>query len=174
LRQHDPDSYCIRLDHNSYCINAELSLWIDVVEFERHAQAGLRWEAATEFQKAIAEYGVAESLYQGDFLEEDLYEEWTDFQRQHLHQLYLQITDRLSEIYMRQGEHANAIALCQRILARDKCHEPAHRRLMQCYLAQGQRHLAIHQFHICQEALRSEVNLLPSQETVLLYRRIHS
>jgi len=174
LRQHDPSFYCIHLDHNSYCINPELSVWIDFVEFEHHAQAGRKWEAVDELQKAIAEYGVAESLYLGDFLEEDPYEEWTGSQRQHLQHCYLQMTDRLSEMYMQQGEHANTIALCQRILARDKCHEPAHRRLMQCYLAQGQRHLAVHQFHVCEETLKSGVNLPLSEETLLLYKQIHT
>jgi DNA-binding SARP family transcriptional activator len=120
----------------------------------------------------MTEYGVAEGLYQGDFLEEDLYEDWPKVQREHIRAAYLDIADRLSEYYIQQGEHTAAIALCQKTLVRDNCHEEAHRRLMRCYLAQGQRHLAVRQYQTCTQALREELDLTPSEETVELYQRI--
>jgi len=43
---------------------------------------------------------------------------------------------------------------------------------MQCYLGQGQRHLAVRQYQTCVEALREELDLTPAEETVALYRRI--
>ncbi|MBE9508352.1 MAG: tetratricopeptide repeat protein [Chloroflexi bacterium] len=86
--------------------------------------------------------------------------------------MYLDIADRLSEYYVGQGEYTAAIALCRKILARDNCREEAHCRLMRCYLAQGQRHLAVRQYQTCVEALKEELDLAPSEETVALYRRI--
>jgi DNA-binding SARP family transcriptional activator len=78
----------------------------------------------------------------------------------------------LSEYYVQQAEYTAAIALCRKVLAQDNCYEEAHRRLMQCYLAQGQRHLAVRQYQTCMQALREELDLTPSEETVALYRCI--
>ena len=52
------------------------------------------------------------------------------------------------------------------------CNEEAHRQLICCYLAQGQRHLALRQFLMCLTALKEELNLSPSPETQALYQRI--
>jgi DNA-binding SARP family transcriptional activator len=43
---------------------------------------------------------------------------------------------------------------------------------MESYLAYGQRQLAIRQFHVCVETLRSELDIIPSEKIEALYRRI--
>jgi DNA-binding SARP family transcriptional activator len=149
-----------------------MELWLDFKEFARYAQAGRRLEAAGQLSQAMAAYGIAEGLYQSDFLEEDIYEDWPSLQREHIRNLYLDVVDRLSEYYVRRGEYTAAIALCQKVLTQDDCCEEAHRRLMRCYLAQGQRHLAVRQYQTCVQALNEELGLTPSEETVALYRRI--
>jgi DNA-binding SARP family transcriptional activator len=45
---------------------------------------------------------------------------------------------------------------------------------MRCYLAQGQRHLALRQYQMCTETLRQELDLGPSVETEQLYQSIAS
>ena len=139
-------------------LNSEIAIWLDFEEFEKHVQTGRQLEDAGRLAEAVAEYSIAEGLYQGDFLVEDLYEDWPSLQRQHLRNLYLDIADRLSAYYVQQREYTAAIALCQKILAKDNCYEEAYRRLMQCYLAQEQRHLAVEQrrlqlFHFLLEFL---------------------
>jgi two-component SAPR family response regulator len=139
LRRGVPDLKPIQFRRDCYLFNPEMVLWLDFEEFEKHVLAGQRLAAAGQLAEAMAEYSIAEGLYQGDFLEEDLYEDWPSVKREHLRSLYLDIVDLLSEHYVQQGEYAAAIALCQKILAKDNCYEAAYRRLMQCYLAQGQR-----------------------------------
>jgi len=131
-------------------------------------------EDAGRVAEAMTEYSIAEGLYQGDFLEENLYEDWPSLPREHLRNLYLDIADRLSAHYLQQREYTAAIALCQKILVRDNCQEEAYRQLMQCYLGLGQRHLAIRQYQTCVQALKEELDLPPSEETVALYQRITS
>jgi DNA-binding SARP family transcriptional activator len=172
LRRDQSDFQHIRFQDDCYLLNPEMDVWLDFKEFEKHAQAGQRFEAAGRFEEAMAEYGVAEGLYQGDFLEEDLYEDWPRVQRDHMRSTYLDIVDRLSEYYEGRREYTTAIALCQKVLAQDNCYEEAHLRLMQCYLGQGQRHLAIRQYQTCVQALNEELDLTPSEETVALYRHI--
>jgi DNA-binding SARP family transcriptional activator len=149
-----------------------VEIWLDFEEFEAHVQAARRLEAAGQVPEAMAQHGIAESLYTGDFLQEDLYEDWPSVQREHLRSAYLDSADHLSQAYLDRGEYAAAITLCQKILSLDRCYEEAHRRLMHCYAAQGQRHLAVHQYQTCVQAMREELDLEPSQETQALYRRV--
>jgi two-component SAPR family response regulator/uncharacterized membrane protein len=172
LRQDQPHLQPILFKQDCYLLNPDMVIWLDVEEFEKHVQAGRRREAAAQLAEAMAEYSVAEGLYQGDFFEEELYEDWPRARREYLRSMYLEIADRLSRQYVQQHEHTAAIALCQKILAKDNCYEKAYRQLMRCYLAQGQRHLAVRQYQTCVQALREELDLPPSEETVGLYRRI--
>jgi DNA-binding SARP family transcriptional activator len=149
-----------------------MPIWVDSIRFQEHVQAGQRLEAANQITEAMAQYGIAESLYQGDYLEEDLYEDWPAAERERLQRTYCDLTDRLSEYYVHQGEYSAAMALCHKVLSRDNCHEPAHRRLMRCYLAQGQRHLAVRQYQTCVEVLHEELDLGPSEETEALHQRM--
>jgi DNA-binding SARP family transcriptional activator len=172
LRRGHPEFQHIQFENDCYLLNPEMDIWLDCEEFEKHVQVGQRMEAAGRPAEAMAEYGIAEGLYQNDFLEEDLYEDWPRLHREHIRNMYLDSVDRLSGYYVQQGEYTPAIALCQKVLAQDNCHEEAHRRLMLCYLAQGQRHLAVRQYQFCVQALKEELDLAPSEETVALYRRI--
>ena len=172
LRRGHTDFMHVQFEDDCYSLNPSLCLWVDSQEFNRHVQAGQRLQAAQRIAEAMAQYGVAESLYQGDFLEEDLYEDWPTAQREHMQRTYCDLADRLSEHYMQNGEYSAAIALCQRVLLRDNCHEQAYRRLMRCYLAQGHRHLAVRQYQTCLDVLRSELDLVPSRETIMLYQSI--
>jgi DNA-binding SARP family transcriptional activator len=172
LRRGHPDFQHIQFENDCYLLNPEMGIWLDSTEFEKHVQAGRRLETAGSLAEAMMEYGIAEGLYQGDFLEEDLYEDWPKVRREHIRTAYLDIAGRLSKHYIQQGEHTAAIALCQKILVRDNCHEEAHHRLMRCYLAQGQRHLAVRQYQTCTETLKEELDLTPSEETTALYRHI--
>jgi len=117
-------------------------------------------------------YDAAEQLYQGDFLADDVYEDWPRAQRERLRTTYLELANQLSEYQLQQGAYAPASALCRKLLTFDNCFEEAHRRLMRIYLAQGQRHLAIRQYQTCVQALTEELDVPPSAETVALYEQI--
>ena len=172
LKKKNPDFQHIRFKNDCYLLNPEMRIWVDCNEFKKHVRVGQRLEADGEIAQAMTEYGVAEGLYQSDFLEEDMYEEWTIPQREQMRRLYLDITNRLSAYYVKQGEYTAAIALCQKTLAQDNCYEDAHLRLMQCYLAQNQRHLAVRQYHTCLQVLKEELDIAPSEEMTTLYQRI--
>ena len=169
LKQQEPDFQHVLYENDCYLLNPEINVWLDFREFEGHVREGRNLLMAGQKSAAMGEYGIAESLYQGKFMEEDLYDEWPQTERQRLQNLYLEIADKLSGYYIDQGELPIAIALSQKILLHDKCFEQAYYRLMLCYRAQGQRHLAIRYFLNCQETLQEELGLLPSKETAELY-----
>ncbi|GAB4408788.1 MAG: hypothetical protein Fur0044_02210 [Anaerolineae bacterium] len=172
LKQSQPCLQPIQFEQDSYLLNPALKVWIDWVEFEKYAQAGQRLEAQGRLAEAMAAFRHAEALYRGDFLEDDLYEDWASLTREHARATYLNLADRLSEHCLRYGEIEAAISLSQRILARDNCHEQAHCRLMRCYSLQGLRSLAVRQYQLCVQTLKAELDMLPSPATQALYQKI--
>jgi DNA-binding SARP family transcriptional activator len=156
----------------NYFFNEDIQVWVDFEEFESHLRAGRKLEAAGQLPEAIIEYEIAASLYQGDFLEEDLYEDWPVLTRERLRVSYLDVLDRLSQIYFSRNQYAACVALCQQILERDNCREDAHCRLMRCFSRQGQQRLALRQYQVCADALRQELDIDPEPATTQLAERI--
>ena len=155
-----------------YGINPDLEIWLDVEEYERHLLASQQLEAAGQLNLAMDELEVATSLYQGDFMQDDPYEEWAVLDRTRLRIAYLDTLDRLSSIYFGQGKYSACVSLSQRILECDNCREDAHRRLMRCYSRQGQHNLALRQYQLCLETLQHELDVEPEPDTVQLAGRI--
>ncbi|MFL5805444.1 MAG: BTAD domain-containing putative transcriptional regulator [Roseiflexaceae bacterium] len=158
--------------NGAYRLSPDLRVSIDVEEFKRSVQAGRRYEDGSDLASAIAEYQQAAALYQGDFMADDLYDNWPALLRERLRVAYLDTLDRLSHIYFGQGQFATCITLCQLILAQDNCREDAHCHLIRCYSRQGQYHLALRQYQACVEALRDGLDVDPAPTTIQLYERV--
>jgi DNA-binding SARP family transcriptional activator len=159
----------VLFEEGAYCINPEFDVWIDAEEFDRHVKKGRQLEAASRLDAAIQEYEIARDIYHDDFLADEPYEDWPVLLRERLRADYLNILDRLSQIYFDQREYAACAALSQLILSRDNCREEAHCRIMQCYSRQNQRYLALRQYQICLKALRTELDVGPASSTTQLY-----
>ena len=157
---------------SAYRFNPQLTIWVDSIIFEEHYQKGLHLQRAGTIQEAIKEYELADSLYEGDFLREDIYEEWTLVHRERLKHTHLDLLDRLSQYYWTEEQYPQSITCGLKILQGDSCREDVHRRLMLAYLNQGQRHLAIKQYYRCVELLAEELGVEPMAETQNLYHHI--
>lgn len=172
LRQAQPGLSHISFQDDHYFLKPELQIWVDIEAFAEHFSMGRDLEQRGELMVAIHEYRAAETLYQGEFLADDRYEDWPMPQRQRLETDYFSLLDRLSRYYFDQEDYDAGATMCQKMLAVDPCREEAHRDLMRCYSQQNQRYLALRQYHICIEALESELNVGPSQATIELYEQI--
>jgi DNA-binding SARP family transcriptional activator len=171
LRGEQPEFHHVWFENERYFLNPQMDIWLDYKEFERYVVAGQKMEKVGNIDEAMGHYETAVELYQGDFLEDDLYEDWPVIQRQNLLTQFLSVSDRLVELYLEKGQYAAAAPLCQKILSKDRTYETAHRQLMQCYLAQGLRHLAVRQYQTCVRTLREELAIQPSNETAALYKQ---
>jgi DNA-binding SARP family transcriptional activator len=174
LRAARPDFSHILFQDEHYLLNPAMRVWVDVEEFVQRYEAGQSFERRGKLAEAMEEYEAAEALYQGDFLEEDLYQDWLIPRREGLKDSYLVILDRLSRYHLKEKRYGACIHLCRKILAKDDCREGAHRRLMRCYNAQGQRNLALRQYQLCVETLARVLEVPPMPETVVLYHQIRS
>jgi DNA-binding SARP family transcriptional activator len=172
LRRNRPDLSHILYQNDSYGFNPELHIWVDVETFTEHLRTAQQHERQGDMAAAIHAYRAALALYQGEFIEEDRYEEWLMPRRQQLHADYLASLDSLSRYYLDQQDYDTCIIMCSQMLTADPCQEEIHRRLMHCYDQQGLRYLALRQYHICVDALARELDAAPDHLTVELYERI--
>jgi DNA-binding SARP family transcriptional activator len=157
-------------DH--YLLNPELPIWVDYEAFLELWQTAQIHEKQGDWSQAIRDYNAAASLYQGEFLAEDRYEEWLLPQRQQIEDAYLNLLDKLSHYHFQNEGYAACIEACRHILAVEACRESTHRRLMRCYCRQGQYYLGLRQYHQCVEALYNELEVTPSPQTTHLYEQI--
>lgn len=172
LRQGYPEFSHVLFQNDAYLLNPALHIWIDAEEFTQQIRAGQRLMLHGELEQAIYADRAAEALYQGEFFEEDRYEDWILPLRQSLQDEYLTLLDRLSRHYLKQAAYDACILMCGKLLTIDSCREHAHRRLMRCYSRQGHHHLALRQYQLCVEALQRELEVEPDQATQALYAQI--
>jgi DNA-binding SARP family transcriptional activator len=137
-------------------------VWIDADQFEQLAESALLQEDVGAFEAALATYG-------GELLPEDRYADWCAQRRDYLADLHLRLLIGLADALAKRGSHDAAAARLREVLELDPTSEDVHRRLMRLYLAAGARDQAVRQFHLCQEVLRRELELVPAPETQTLY-----
>jgi DNA-binding SARP family transcriptional activator len=172
LKEEHSNFVHILFQNGCYFFNHDLEIHVDTEIFEQHIKEADRLMNQHKITEAIEKYKLAESIYQGEFLAEDLYEEWSLDLREYYKFLYIKLLGKLSEFYYREHALEDCIAVNQKITAIEIGDEEAHRRLMECFAQLNQRHLALRQYQLCENILAKEFDLKPSQETVALYRQI--
>jgi DNA-binding SARP family transcriptional activator len=153
----------------AYRLRPEADLWVDAGEFTERCERGLHGPVNDD---AIAALREGLRLYAGDYLPEAIYEDWATDERERLLTLYLRAADRLAGALVERGQYEEGLDLCQAILGRDVCWEHAYRLMMIAYARQGNRGQAHRAYARCVEALRAELDVPPSAETVALFRQI--
>jgi LuxR family maltose regulon positive regulatory protein len=162
----------ILLEEGYYRLCPEVRVATDMEEFDLRYEEGCRLERAGRRQEAVAEYEEAIKLYRGDYLVEDLYEDWTMVERERLANAYVDMLGRLAAYYLESGQHQRSIRACYRLLEKDRCHEDSYRVLMRCYVGLGLRGRALRHYRLCEEVLEQEYGTVPSSETRSLYSSI--
>jgi DNA-binding SARP family transcriptional activator len=137
----------------------------DAAEFLRQAEAAQRSRRDEDFAAAVALYG-------GDYLPDDIYEDWTIGLRERLRSAYQRLLLAWSEALAGRGACAQAIEVAEHLLLLNPSLETAHRALMGYYVAAGWRDRAVQQYRRCATALQRELGIEPGPETQQLYRRI--
>jgi DNA-binding SARP family transcriptional activator len=160
------------LEDGYYRLSQGVRVTTDVDDFDRHHEQGRRLEKDLLMREAATEYEKAIELYRGEYLIEDLYEDWTMVERERLANAYIDILGRLAVHYMKVEQHQESIRACYRVLEKDRSHEDSYRLLMQCYACLGLRARALHQYRMCERILGHEYGTSPSPETRSLYLKL--
>ena len=162
----------IVLEKGLYRLNDEVPIWIDSVEFVRRWKAGRRAEIAGDRAPAMAEFQSAAELYEGDYLADDLYDDWPAIRREELRDVYLQIVDKLAKMLMEERDYENALIYAHKIVSADPCREDAYRILLRAHAAMNNVARAGSWYAICWTTLRRELGVDPSPATSQLFESL--
>jgi DNA-binding SARP family transcriptional activator len=162
----------VTLEDGYYRLSPAVRVWTDVDEFDQCCEKARRLEKGGNAQAAVVEHERAVELYRGDYLIEDLYDDWTMVERERLSNAYMDMLGKLAVHYLETGQYQESIRGCYRVLEKDRCHEDSYRLLMRCYARLGLRGRALEQYRICERILEQEYGTTPSSETQSLHTTI--
>lgn len=119
LKGQDVKSY-IYLQKGVLCLDC---CWIDAGEFERLARLGIRHARRLDPWQAELAFHKARGLWRGELNFAVALDGRSDFYRQDLQLLYLDMTLRWAELLLRQGRHAVAAEVTRQALKYDPTHD---------------------------------------------------
>ncbi|RNC84145.1 MAG: transcriptional regulator [Winogradskyella sp.] len=153
----------------SYQLNLE-TVWIDTEALEQYIVIGNENYGANN---AVAQeaYKAAIDLYNGVYLPNRIYEDWSSEEREKIQVLILGAYITLAEILL-EDKPIESIRLAQNALAIDATWEDAYRIQMQAYINKGNRPQAIKTYKKCETILDEEYGISPLPETRQLLQTI--
>ncbi len=164
--------YILSTGAQGYCFCPTVSCWVDAEIFQKTIQSAQELEREKEWSQAAQVYQEALLLYQGDFLSDDLYEEWTLTLREKWRQIYQSALVRLADCHAHLGQYDIAIEKCLEVLQRAPTQEPVYRQAMLYHYLMGDKSAAVRTYHSFIQILKEEMQLEPSAETRALYQQI--
>jgi DNA-binding SARP family transcriptional activator len=157
------ESIFIIYEGGNYRLNNGQSHWLDVQAFEQGLR---RARLEPNRDKAIAIYKEILALYRGEYLTDLGNTEICSTGEQHrLQERHLAALEELGLLYEQIGRENEAKEIYQNIMALDHTRESACQRLMRLLISQGESTNAASYCRRLNEALRLELNVLPSSET---------
>ncbi len=165
-----PSHVVLEAGHYRLCEGLEIRT--DVERFDLRCGAGRSLERRGLLEESATEYERAVELYRGDYLPEDLYEEWTMIERQRLAGAYLEVLERLCVYHFGAGQHERCVRACYKVLEKEPYYENGHRLVIDSYARLGRRTRALQQYRLYERALRDKFGLEPSAEVKDLHRCI--
>lgn len=153
----------------TYQLNLK-EFWIDADALENFIAFGNQ-ALMEDKEVAIKAYQAAIDLYEGSFLPNRLYEDWSSEQREHLQILALNAMITLGELLLEKNP-LESIRLAQKALLIDSAWEDAYRIQMEAYFLKGNRPMAIKTYKACEKVLDEEFGIDPLPETQQLLKRI--
>lgn len=138
---------------------------VDASEFEEHARAALQSGRPELCVEAL-------SLYAGDLLPGDRFEEWATARREQLQMLWRQLLSSLASARTREGNPSAAERALRELVTADPLDEGARRQLMEVLAASGSPAKALREYEKWREYLQSELDVEPSEETRALFDEV--
>jgi predicted ATPase/DNA-binding SARP family transcriptional activator len=171
-------SHYIQLEHDTLLLIPD-SLSIDADIFEsstRQLQAQMRSlsdkESERSIQMLLEEFDSVLDLYRGDYLPEDLYEDWTQRRRDRLRRIHSWLLENGAQLALIIGNGPRASEYLLELLESNPADEQTHRQLMLVYARMGRRSDALNQYVLLRKTLKEELRANPLPETNELFRQI--
>jgi len=137
------------------------TLLVDLNTFLARAEAALALARMAPGQRAVQMLEAAEAAYGGDFLEDELYEDWTIVPREQARAMYIAVTHELIERAATRADHASVVRFALRLLERDPYDEVAHLAVVAARTAERAHGEAQRAYHVY-VARMTEIGVRPA------------
>lgn len=141
----------------------------DLDEFEALAARIAVMDATKTPLEVLDLYRRMRTVYRGDLMAGNLYEDWFSRPRAAFRDTFLEAMTRASEVACSIGDSVQALWFARQAFECDSSREEVYSALMRAQMASNQRGSALDTFHRCREYLSDELGLDPSYETMELY-----
>ncbi len=168
IRKGVPSSYILR-EGEGYRVFLGDKGDTDVAEFHRMLEKGQNEQNPAA---ALDYYKKAESIYQGEFLEEDIYDEWCSQEREKLSKEYSDILVWLMDYFEKSGDFNTCIRYAEKYLTYHPYEEEIYRRLMVYQLNIDRPEQAKLIFERCRKRIEEGLDSPVSRKTEQLYQKI--
>lgn len=155
----------------TYHLNQE-KVWIDIEAIENYIALGNKG-LGEDIAFAKAAFREAIALYQGTYLPNRIFEDWTAEEREKIQVLILGAYTVLAELLVEENP-MESVRLTQHAITIDPTWEDAYKIQMQAYIAKGNRPQALKTYKKCVEALDEEYGVDPLPATKQLLSHIQS
>jgi DNA-binding SARP family transcriptional activator len=154
-------------DHTSVWLGADTELWTDASVFEQLVAEA--WRSPNPLPRLEE----ASALYAGDYLPDDLYEDWAIERREVLRRTWTELQFGLAQALEAQSADLNAVLQpLERLTRLDPTNERAVQEQIKLLARYGRRAEALRVYERLVQSLREELEVQPSTETAELYRHI--
>lgn len=144
----------------------------DIDEFEEALSQAREAENAGDRLSALDAYGRLMTVYRGDLLPADVYDDWFALLRDRYRLEFVDAMLRAAQILLEQDDPCEALVYARRALSVDPLREDLYQATLRCHIAAGQRSGAIDTFIQCRTRLVDDLGLDPSAETMSLYQEV--
>ena len=155
--------------HDSVLLNPELEIWLDKDAFDQAVDKAEQAEKAGDLREAISRYREAVLLVRGEFME-DCYLEWCEPHRRDFERQYIRCLESLAHCCAEVGMNPEVEEVAAKLLAKDPCHQVAHRLLMESYVNQKRPEQAIRHFERARVTLLNELGIEPHTDLLRAYQ----
>ena len=153
--------------NGAYAWTDEIATEVDISAFESlYQQAADKMDDAARLELLLD----ALSLYQGDFLSKLSSKAWVIPISAYYHNLYIEIVLQALPLLEQRELFRQAADLCREALQVSPYNENLYQHLMQALLEQGDQKGAVAAFEEMRETLLTSLGVLPSEESLALYR----
>ncbi len=156
--------------NGNYQLNNQLMWRLDFEEFERLRTQALKEN--TPHAHAIECAMKAIELYHGDFLADQVYEDWVLPLNTHYRSLYFGCVYRALDLLEAAGQDSTIETVCQRALAIDQFEEELHLAYMNALVRQDKKSVALAHYGKMADLFFRELGVGPGDEARELYQKL--
>ena len=146
--------------------------WCDADEFEAQVRLAQQAQEAGEMDAALGTFLAALSLYNEDYLRENIYDDWPSDRREKLRELWISALFRCGAITADRCEFSDSIRFIKRVLDADPYRENAYQALMLYLTRAGRRSEAIQLYRYAERLFAQHLAAQPAPSTRILYEKI--